>query len=57
MEYHIELELNVGFTKVCEICKVRGIDSLKYVQEFYTPVCHFYAPKHDAAQNETWLVA
>ncbi len=29
------------FSKLCEICKVQGIDSLKYVQEFYTPGLHF----------------
>ncbi len=53
--------LNARFSKVCEMCKVRSIDSLKYVQEFYTPVCviwgHFHAHKHDAAQNKAWLVA
>ncbi len=32
-------QLNAGFSKVCEKCKVRGIESLKYVREFYTPVC------------------
>ncbi len=30
-------QLNAGFSKVCEIFKVRGIESLKYVQEFHTP--------------------
>ncbi len=33
-------QLNAGFSKVCEIIKVRGIESLKYVREFYTPVCY-----------------
>ncbi len=33
-------QLNTGFSKVCEICKVCGINSLKYVQEFYTLVCY-----------------
>ncbi len=33
-------QLNAGFSKVCEILKVRGIESLKYVREFYTPVCY-----------------
>ncbi len=28
------------FLKVCEIFKVRSIESLKYVWEFYTPVCY-----------------
>ncbi len=32
-------QLQAGFSKVCEIFKVRGIGSLKYVQEFYTLVC------------------
>ncbi len=29
-------QLNAGFSKVCEIFKVRGIESLKYIQEFHT---------------------
>ncbi len=33
-------QLNTGFSKVCEIFKVCGIESLKYVREFYTPVCY-----------------
>ncbi len=33
-------QLNTEFSKVCEKCKVRGIESLKYVREFYTPVCY-----------------
>ncbi len=32
-------QINTGFSKVCEIFKVRGIDSLKCVREFHTPVC------------------
>ncbi len=32
--------INAGFSKVCEIFKVRGIESLKYIREFYTPVCY-----------------
>ncbi len=28
--------LNTGFSKVCEIFKVHGIESLKYVREFHT---------------------
>ncbi len=31
--------LNAGFSKVCEIFKVCGIESLKYIREFHTPVC------------------
>ncbi len=40
--------------------KVCGIESLKYVRVLHTSLLlwrHFHAPKHDAAQNETWLVA
>ncbi len=33
-------QINAGFSKVCEIFKVRCIESLKYVQEFYTTVCY-----------------
>ncbi len=33
-------QLNTGVSKVCEKCKVCGIDSLKYVREFYTLVCY-----------------
>ncbi len=29
-------QLNAGYSKVCEIFKVCGIESLKYVQEFYS---------------------
>lgn len=31
-------QLNDGFSKVCRICGVCSIGSLKYIQEFYTPV-------------------
>ncbi len=33
-------QLNAGFSKVCDIFKVRSIESLKYVREFYTSVCY-----------------
>ncbi len=33
-------QLNAGFSKVCEIFKVRSIESLKYIREFHTPVCY-----------------
>ncbi len=35
-------QINAGFSKVCEIfrSKVRGIESLKYIREFYTSVCY-----------------
>ncbi len=29
-------QLNSGFSKVCEVFKVRGIESLKYIREFHT---------------------
>ncbi len=29
-----------GFSKLCEICKVCGIEYLIYVREFYTLVCY-----------------
>ncbi len=31
-------QIDSGFSKVCEIFKFHGIESLKYVREFYTPV-------------------
>ncbi len=33
-------QINAGFSKVCEIFKVHGIESLKYIREFHTPVCY-----------------
>ncbi len=49
-------QLNAGFLKVCEIFKVCGIESIKYVREFYTPVCYcgeISTPqKCDAERNE-----
>ncbi len=56
-------QLNVGFSKVCEIFKVCGIESFKYVWEFYTLVllvcyrCNISTPWH-VTLNETncdWL--
>ncbi len=47
-------QINAGFSKVCEIFKVRGIESLKYIccmSEFYTPVC--YCGDISAPQNVT----
>ncbi len=35
-----QVQLNAGFSKVCEIFKVCGIESLKYIREFHTPVCY-----------------
>ncbi len=52
-------QINAGFSKVCEIFKVRGIESLKYVREFHTCLLlwwHFHAQKRDAERNELWLV-
>ncbi len=43
-------QLNAGYSEVCEIFKVCGIESLKYVQEFYTPVCYC----GDISTPETW---
>ncbi len=33
-------QLNAGVSKVCEIFKVCGIESLKYIREFHIPVCY-----------------
>ncbi len=54
-------QINVGFSKVCEIFNVRSIESLKYILEFHIFECllswrHFHAPKRDAERNELWLV-
>ncbi len=35
-------QLNAGFSKVYEIFKVHGIESLKYIREFYTQ-CYSYS--------------
>ncbi len=53
-------QLNAGFSKVCEIFKVCGIESLKYVREFYTPVCYCgdISTPRNVTLNETncdWL--
>ncbi len=48
-------QLNAGFSKVCEIFKVCGIESLKYVQEFHTGLLlwqYFHAQKRNAERNE-----
>ncbi len=53
-------QLNAGSSKVCEIFKVCGIESLKYVKKVsHTGLVlwwHFHAPKRDAERNELWLV-
>ncbi len=48
------------FSKVCEIFKVRGIESLKYVREFHTPIwyCGDIYTHRNVTLNETncdWL--
>ncbi len=56
-------QLNAGFSKVCEIFKVRGIESLKYVQEFHTVIvsvcyCGDISTPRNVMLNETncdWL--
>ncbi len=53
-------QLNAGFSKVCEIFKVRVIESLKYVREFLTPVCYCddISTPRNVTLNETncdWL--
>ncbi len=52
--------LNSVFSKVCEIYKVRGIKSLKYIREFHTPVCYCgdISTPRNVTLNETncdWL--
>ncbi len=51
-------QLNAGFSKACEIFKVRSIESLKYVWELYWSVivATFPHPKRDAERNKLWLV-
>ncbi len=53
-------QLHAGFSKVCEIFKVRGIESLKYVREFHTPVwyCGDISTHRNVTLNEMncdWL--
>ncbi len=33
-------QINAGFSKECEILKFCSIESLKYVRDYYTPVCY-----------------
>ncbi len=56
--YAYQSQLNAGFSKVCEIFKVHGIESLKYIREFHSLLLwrHCHAPKRDAERNELWLV-
>ncbi len=53
-------QLNAGFSKVCEIFKVCGIESLKYILKFHTPVCYCgdISTPRNVTLNETncdWL--
>ncbi len=53
-------QLNAGFSKVCEIFKVCGIESLKYLREFHTSVCYCgnISTPRNVTLNETncdWL--
>ncbi len=53
-------QLNAGFSKVCEIFQVCGIESLKYIREFHTPVCYCgdISTPRNVTLNETnydWL--
>ncbi len=53
-------QLNAGFSKVCDIFKVHGIESLKYIREFHTPVCYCgdISTHRNVTLNETncdWL--
>ncbi len=51
-------QINAGFSKVCEIFIVHGIESLKHVREFHTPVyyCGGISTPWNAEQNKLWLV-
>ncbi len=54
-------QLNAGVSKVCEIFKFHGIESLKYVREFCTPVCYYgdISTPRNVTLNETncdWLL-
>ncbi len=46
-----QCQLNAGFSKVCKIFKVRGIESLKYIREFHNTVC--YCSDISTPQNVT----
>ncbi len=53
-------QINTDFSKLCEIFKVCGIESLKYVREFHTPVynCGDISTHRNMTRNETncdWL--
>ncbi len=53
-------QLNAGFSKVCEIFKVRSIESLKYIRGFHSPVwyCGDISTHRNVTLNETncdWL--
>ncbi len=53
-------QLNAGFSKVCEIFKVRRIESESFIREFHTPVCYCgdISTPRNVTLNETnydWL--
>ncbi len=53
-------QLNAGFSKVCEIFKVRGIEYFKFIREFHTLVCYCsdISTPRNVTLNETnydWL--
>ncbi len=53
-------QLNAGFSKVCEIFNVCGIESLKCLRVLYTGLLlwqHFHAPKQFNAANVSRLSA
>ncbi len=55
-----QCQLTAGFSKVYEIFKVCGIESLKYIREFHTPVCYCgdISTSRNVTLNETnydWL--
>ncbi len=45
-------QLNAGFSEVCEIFKVHCFECLKYVHNFYNPVC--YCGDISTPLNITW---
>ncbi len=53
---HLSGQLNAGFSKVCKIFKVYGIESLKYVREFYTTVGeiwrHAVVPRRERGERK-----
>ncbi len=51
-------QINARFSKVHEIFKVCGIESLKYVREFYTSVCYYRdisTPQSELQLFDMWV--